>query len=348
MARGRRLLALAADHGDADAAAVLGGSWREEDAAESYRWYLVAQEIDPDDAYALGNVLEHEAREHGLEAAVRRRRPAILDARARRARQAEAGSDLPWSWYDLAKLDLLLGNEVDALHAVLEAVATTVTGAHLVSSRRALAAFADLSTDASWQRALALLDTASLRGTGAPEPVSNKDIRPATVVLCGASDRSRHDVVMTWLEPLASSLPAGGGTLVSGGTAQGVSALAAALASRSEGWTSCGYLPAELPDGVVADATYDELRRSDTSSFSLSDAIGYWRDLLTAGADPRDVRVLGIGGGSITALELHLAVVLGARVGAAPDADRGATVPTWLAGVRVVRPEIADLTAFLA
>lgn len=348
VARGRRLLAQAAERGDGDAAAVLGGSWRGEDAAESYRWYLAALEIDPDDAYALGNVLEHEARTVGLDEAVRRRRPAILEARARRSRQAEAAEDLPWSWHDLAKLDLLLGDEVDALHEVLQAVATTVTPVHLASSRRALAAFADLSADASWQRTLALLDTASLANDGSPKTLSHTRIRPATIVLCGASDRSQHDVVMAWLEPLATSLPAGGGTLVSGGTAQGVSALAAALAARSEGWTSFGYLPAELPDGVVPDASYDELRRSDTSSFSLSDALGYWHDLLTAGTDPRDVRVLGIGGGAITALELHLAVVLGARVGASPGADDGQPAPTWRAGVRIVRPDVVELTAFLA
>jgi hypothetical protein len=73
------------------------------------------------------------------------------------------------------------------------------------------------------------------------------------------------------------------GTLISGGTGQGVSSLAADVSSAVESVRSVGYLPAALPEGVEEDARYDELRRSDGDAFGPAEPLAYWRDLIDEG-----------------------------------------------------------------
>ena len=115
---------------------------------------------------------------------------------------------------------------------------------------------------------------------------------PFVIVLAGASTRASHEQVMAWLGPLVAALPAPSGTVISGGTAQGVSALAAAVAAAAPGWSSVGYVPATLPPGIVVDARYDRLRRTDADDFGLTEPLAYWTDLHADGVTASDVHVL--------------------------------------------------------
>jgi hypothetical protein len=156
---------------------------------------------------------------------------------------------------------------------------------------------------------------------------------------------------MTWLDPLAAALDAEGGCIVSGGTRQGVSALAAELAQKVPGWRSVGYLPSVVPVGVAVDDRYDELRHTHSEEFGLAEHLAFWTDLLASDIVPSQVHVLGIGGGSLTRLELHLATELGAHVALAdvsggpgsPDAGENAAgrPPELITG------KVAELRAWL-
>lgn len=303
VALGRARLRRAADHGDPDAAASLGGSLRDEDPDASYRWYLRALEIDPDDAYALGNVIEHELLS-GRGDPIAQRREAIQRARTRRTAQCEAGDDLPWSAYDAARLGLWLRAD-DALTQVLSGAATSTSARQVETT---LASFRRLaSDDEDWLLATRILEVAQRRF--ALRPSSPLDV----LVVAGASSTDAHDAVMAWLPSLAEAALGSVAEIVSGGTDRGVSALAAALADRI-GVPSTGWLPGLLPDGVAASSGFAELRRTDGRGFTLREPLGYWDDLLVRGVDPAHVHVLGLGGGALTELELRLAQALGARV----------------------------------
>ena len=90
------------------------------------------------------------------------------------------------------------------------------------------------------------------------------------------------------------------GILVSGGTAQGVSALAADVSAAVGGIRAIGYLPSSLPEDVTEDDRYDELLRTGGERFSPLEPLTYWRDLLDDGMFARDVGVVAIGGGRLT------------------------------------------------
>jgi hypothetical protein len=294
--------------------------------------------LDPGDPYALGNVVEHELAARGPDV-LAGRRPSLVAARDRRQVQVDAGADLPWAAYDLAKLHLWLGEDDDGLHALLDAVSSTTHARQVETTLASFERVADqVGTDA-WATAvevlrLALLVHGDIRSSGTDDV-----LRPPVLVLAGASAADAHADVMGWTEALVTACDGRGGSLVSGGTSSGVSALAPVVA-RAARAASVGYLPSRLPRGVHADESYDALRRTESRVFSLREPAACWKDLLAAGVRPSDVHVLGIGGGPLTALELHLATAIGANVAVA---DVGGDAPlAWSSWHRPPRAMVRD------
>jgi hypothetical protein len=143
--------------------------------------------------------------------------------------------------------------------------------------------------------------------------------------------------------------------VISGGTEQGISGIVGAMAEKRVNIQSVGYLPASLPpDGSASrDERYKDLRDSKKEKwgdllkpievetavgtarhvFSPIEPLQYWIDIVASGIDPKDVRVLGINGGEITAFEYRLAALLGATVGvvrhSGREADRLAVEEEW-------------------
>ena len=279
---------------------------------------------------------------------VRHRRDQLLAGIARRRAQATRGEDLPWPWYDMAKFGLLVGDDEDAVHCLLQAVATSTHARQLQTTLTSLNRMTVPGASRGWTTAAAVLELAAvaLFQVDKPSPATTGLAGPV-VVLAGASGSSTHEQVMAWLDPLVAALPGPGGTVISGGTSQGVSALAAAVAAAVPGWRAVGYLPATLPDGVSIADGYDELCRTDAVGFGLTEPLAYWADLLAAGIAPSEIHVLGIGGGPLTRLELQLAATLGAAVAVAAETtvpDRSDSAPPLPGGggVHQVRPA-ADL-----
>ncbi|HTY72855.1 MAG TPA: BTAD domain-containing putative transcriptional regulator [Actinomycetes bacterium] len=354
LARGRDLLAAAADGGDADAAASLGGTYKDSDPVQSRQWYERALSISPEDPYPLGNLVELEVQETGSLASVAAHR-ARLEAGLRRRRGEAAGQeDLPWSWFDAGKFALLLGeDEADALHCLLRGVTTASHPQQLQTTLASIRRLTVPGADPAWGLAAQLLSLAHAARVDSGEGLAAPAVTLAApvVVLAGASARADHKPVMAWLEPLVAAMPGGGGTIVSGGTSQGVSALAAAAGRELPGWRSVGYLPARLPRGVTSDDRYDQLRRTQAAGFGLSEPLAYWSDLLASRVRPADVYLLGIGGSVLTGLELHLAAALGAvvAVGGVESAalDAISPIPTDI-HAQLVHPEARSLRTWLS
>lgn len=123
------------------------------------------------------------------------------------------------------------------------------------------------------------------------------------------------------------------GTIVCGGTTQGVSGLVGELFGKSSRAASrihtLTYFPSELPRNdptFEIDRRYEDRRQTSGQSlgFSPLETLQAWVDILCRGVDPRDVRVLGINGGRISAAEYRIALALGAQVAVIEGSGRAA------------------------
>jgi hypothetical protein len=100
------------------------------------------------------------------------------------------------------------------------------------------------------------------------------------------------------------------GVVLSGGTASGVSGIAA-RAANSYGVPLVGYVPAGKGDAEL----YSNLRETAGGDFSVLEPLAMWEDILAAGLSPAQVSLVACPGGPITRAEILLARALGARVG---------------------------------
>jgi hypothetical protein len=118
------------------------------------------------------------------------------------------------------------------------------------------------------------------------------------------------------------------GTIVSGGTTQGICRLVGDVAAAyPERIHSIGYLPALIPADATVDndrQRYTDLRYTDGRGFTPLEPLQNWIDLVASGISPSEVRVLGINGGGIAGAEYRIALALGARVGLVAQSGREA------------------------
>jgi hypothetical protein len=112
------------------------------------------------------------------------------------------------------------------------------------------------------------------------------------------------------------------GTIVSGGTDAGISALAAEIGVAEPGVRTIGYVP--RGQRQLVDRRYHEVDLTDGDDFSLLEPLEAWADLVADGIEPAEVKLLGVGGGAISSIEYRLALLLGARVGVVAHTGRGA------------------------
>jgi hypothetical protein len=159
------------------------------------------------------------------------------------------------------------------------------------------------------------------------------------------------------LAALRQALAAFRGTILSGGTKTGVSGIVAGLASPrgAARARTVGYAPSSRSPHVrsLLDHRYDELVETSGGAFSALEALVYWEHLLAAGHRPRDVRLVGCGGGQISACEYRIALSFGARVGLVAGSGRFADAlltrrdgRRWTR-LRRLEPTAASITRFI-
>jgi ppGpp synthetase/RelA/SpoT-type nucleotidyltranferase len=322
------------DPQDIDAWASLGGSWRtrehatQDDAArQEYHErardaYRRAFEIDPTNPYPLGNYIEYEIADHPDVDIVRLFHPS-LEAASRRCRaQAEVGVNLPWAYFDLGKFQLLLHRPYEAFGYYAQGAEQSPAPFFLES---ALASFRTLERarqslpGLDWSRGLlhrvlVLRIGPSMSRADALAPTAGSvPLAPPVVIVAGAhAEASRPEHHLLFREAFHGYR----GTIISGGTQAGASALVGELqAAYPTALHTVGYVPGKMPDGVRLDSRYTEHRRTAGTGFSPLEPLQYWADLSASGVFPIDVRLLALGGGPITVSECQLALVLGASVG---------------------------------
>ncbi len=344
--RGQRLLEAAGTppNMDLDALASLAGTWKGVDDVRAHQVYRECLDLDPDNPYALGNVLEYEilaTRDWSIVDDLR----AQLEAALRRCRsQAEMGENLPWAHYDGGEFSLLLGRPFDALGSYAKAVQLTTADHMLATSMASLANLAATRGEVEsldWMRSLLAIarcvhfpSPVSRAGLTNATPLEGVDRRSRVVMFAGGTDAS----VETWLEGNAEMVLEAfadfEGVVVSGGTRQGVPGLGGSLRSRyPERIRALGYLPAVVPKSASLETRGDELRRTMGSGFTIAENLQAWADLIVSGLGPEHVKMLALNGGRIAEAEYRIALALGCAigvvVGSGRAADRLLQDPDW-------------------
>lgn len=329
--------------------------------------YRLAVEIEPGNPYYLANQL-------GFEICCCRNTGPVVDSMRTTIREAIktcrshalAGTELPYAYLTAGRLSLLLGETYSALGWYARGIRDLLTGMSYVPLQLLknelewlkLISCEPQKRDNVWVKALIRLALSLQERRTADSPKASLKGPAALIVSGGAVSISSADLENA-RPMLMAALKDFHGTVTSGGTTSGVPGCVGEIAYQlkktgSKGFELVGYIPKLLPIDALKDERYDRLERiGEKDSFSPEQVLKYWEDLLAAGIEPRQVVLLGFGGGPISAFEYRIALALGATVavlkGSGGEADRILSDPIW-AGVSTLFPiplDVASVRAFV-
>lgn len=312
---------------DVDSHTIYASRLRPVDPAKADEYCETAFRLDHTDPYALTCYLTNEILRCRDVTVARYMRPIIESAIERCRDQIEVKMNIPWAWYSMGTFLLLLGHTSKAVSAYARGARESAHDWMIESSRgsiRKLRAAPEVDIALPGLRlaeqtlgiCLALRDKTggSLRAIAKHKSQDFARIDGPVLIVCGATDdRLLPD------RPLVSDLITRMfeyycGTVICGGTQTGICQYVGNLYGiyRPDLHT-IGYLPEAK--AAMADPGYGHLRYTDGDDFSILEALTYWAEIIASGQDPAQVKVLGYSGGDITAAELRIALVLGAKVG---------------------------------
>ncbi len=147
------------------------------------------------------------------------------------------------------------------------------------------------------------------------------------LILAGSSSEVEEYCVQGYRDVLVEAFQGFHGTIISGGTNSGVGKLAgdaAELSCSTPGGVirAVAYLPKHTVQDTL-DHRYTHIATMGRD-FSPLEPLQAWIDLLASGIFPCQVKLLGIGGGAISAVEYRLALLLGSQVGIIAGSGREA------------------------
>jgi ppGpp synthetase/RelA/SpoT-type nucleotidyltranferase len=349
-------MACASPQRDVDALASLAGTYKTRNAPGDQEivrdHYRQAFEVDPTDPYAVGNFLVAEIAHRQDTSPVVLLTPAIRAAMERCRDQALVGMNIPWAYYDLGKFHLLLGNPHESLLAHAKAIQVS-TGAWMIdTSLRTLNTLGVIAGQIPGLqrvcralmlgRAARFPDSAAL-GAVAEHAAKGRDpVKGPVVIVAGGTDARIENEMQAYRRLLLDAFQGFQGTIVSGGTRAGVVGLVGEVqAAYHEAIHTIGYIPSAIPAHVALDDRYHDHRSTEGDDFTILEALHYWTDILASGIQATDVKLLGINGGNIAAVEFRLALAFGAKVGIVEGSGRSADVilkdRDWNHSVNLIR-----------
>lgn len=363
--------AIAADARSVEGHIRLAETWVGENPKKVLSHYAAAFEIEPTDPQVLRGYVKYKVLEQKDISFLALLKPAIAAAMDKCRAQAEVGVNLPWAYYRMAELNLVLGeeHELASLEAYIKAVSLSTAEFMLDEALEGVRMFEplkrELPTVATAERLLLLAKAARFHREGvdvqgqlrqlATEPAPS--IGRPVVIVAGGCDSTFQQQMEAYRELLRAAFATYRGTVISGGTREGICGLVGELTEVYPGSLhTIGYLPESLPtDGTTTpDGRYSDLRRTTgRKGFSVLEPLQNWIDLLVSGIHPSKVKVLGINGGKIAAFEYRLAALLGAKVGVVRDSGREAGIlaqeAQWqqIAGLMLLPPDRMTLQAFV-
>ena len=365
--RGRNVLAKAASLAPnrVEILTYLAEAWK--GTAKALEFYEQAFRADPQDPRALAGFLRHRIADAKNRTVVPLVRPSIDAAIRKCEAQAAVGVNLPWAHFYLAEFHLLLDRPYEALAAYTRGISHSVAEYMLdeaLDSLTLLAKAIDAPPAVQSGRRLLLLARACRFRKGQLDTElrslarKSKSIDAPVLIVAGGCDPAIEQHVKQYERLLKDGFTRYSGTVISGGTCQGISGMVGKISKAAGNRIhAIGYLPATLPtDGTATpDRKRYEIRPTDgKDGFSAIEPLQNWIDILASGIKPADVRLLGVNGGTITAFEYRLAAVLGAKVGvlrhSGRQADELLVEQEWerVQGINLLPQDATVIAAFVA
>jgi ppGpp synthetase/RelA/SpoT-type nucleotidyltranferase len=297
---------------------------------------------DPDNPYLLAAYLEHRAcwdrKFDGIAAAHIQIRSAI----ERCQQHAAVGVAIPDCYFAIGKLLLLLKQHEASIDTYAKAIAMSERVEQIDREASSLArlvrALDSPPDELEWTRLMLALSAASRRLESDPDaaradvaklaqPLSiqkHAPLRPVLLVAGSATPMPEADCAR-YRDTLQVAFAGFAGTIYSGGTRAGIPGIVGdvvgSLRAQERRVEAIAYVPSRFPADGLPDHRY-QLRETRTTAFTSLQPLCNWIELLLSGVAPREVRLLGIGGGPIAAFEYRLALALGATVGLVLDSGR--------------------------
>lgn len=326
-----------ANRNDADAISSLAGTWKALDEEKSRELYRQAFGIDPADPYPLENYLTLDILKKKDVSIIPIMAPVIGTSIKRCLEQIEVGVNIPWAYYSMGMFYLLLQKPYDSLSAYARGIQLS-TAAFMIETSLAslnkLSIVKDELPGYEWVRRLHLIGGAARFQDGnaiqgLEKLKKNEKIKGPVVIVAGGCDQSVEKMIRSYKDLLIEAFSGFTGTIISGGTTQGISGLVGDLRERySDAIHTIGYLPQMIPADATVDKDsrrYKEIRYTEGSGFTPLEPLQNWIDLICSEINPSQVKVLGINGGRIASIEYKIALALGAKVALIEESGREAS-----------------------
>ena len=152
------------------------------------------------------------------------------------------------------------------------------------------------------------------------------------IIVAGGCSVEVTSQIRTYQRLIVDSFHDFKGTIVSGGSTSGISGLIGEVQQNyPNSIRTVGYFPKSQID--LVDKRFCEIRFTESKNFSPMEPLQYWIDIITSDIKADSVKLLGINGGKISAIEYRLATALGARVvimkGSGMEADKMLLDKKW-------------------
>ena len=238
--------------------------------------------------------------------------------------QTAVGINIPWAYYALGVLHLLLDESHESLIAYAKAIQMSTAEWPLESAYHSLVKLAPVHKTLrgyEWARIVLLIGWAG-RFDAAEARVhlkklttpNGRRLKEYMTVVAGGYDSPAKVYAASYRGLILEAFKGYTGTIISGGASVGISRIVGDVQERYPELQTIGFLPRVLPSDVAVDQRYREIRRIDSEGFNPSEPLQYWVDLIGSDVSPTSVKLLGIDGGSIAGIEYRLALALRARV----------------------------------
>ena len=317
--------------------------------------YAKALETEPGNPYYLADVLGYEIHVGGNANFIPGMAATLREAIRVCREHALNGTELPYACFTDGRLHLLLGEAHEALAVYGRGIRYMLDGTHCVPPDV-------LDAEEYWIRLVVganVLTGGYLWATRLLElarRVVDKEHKPAEaratttpfltaplLIVSGGAVSLEAKIADLFRPMLSAALEAFHGTVVSGGTTVGIPGMvgevAAELANRgARHFALKAYVPRRFPRDGSWDSRYDDPPVTcDEDNFSPEQIMRTWKDIFDHGIQPKDVSLIGLGGGPLSRVEYTTALAFGASVaviqGSGGSADALAGDPLWT-GVR--------------
>ena len=164
--------------------------------------------------------------------------------------------------------------------------------------------------------------------------VKEKNLSLPLVIMAGSTSLSKEEMGHDYKEVLLDAFKSFEGTIISGSTIAGICDIVGDVQKTyPNSIKTLGYIPNNIPENTRIDERYTVIHKTAGSDFSFLEALQYWTDIALNDTDIRKIKLVGVGGGTISAFEYRLALMFGAHVGIlAKGAGSGSLLlqdPSW-------------------